>query len=224
MKNGNAYKPVSAIYDDYITGEKFPFNIITKIIWGFKDTDYAQGLLEKIPNDFSGKLLDLPAGTGVLTGEKYTRLESAHIVCMDYSNEMLSIAQKRFFGSNLKNVSCIQGDAGAIPFHDETFNMVLSMNGFHAFPNKEKALAEIYRVLKKGGIFTGCFYIKGETRRTDWFVKHLFARNGTFTPPFYTKTEIIEKLEKNYAGLELWNTGSIACFTCKKPARGIIHD
>lgn len=211
-----AYQSASGIYDDYITGTKFPFNFIAKIIWGFKDTDYSLGLLEKIPDDFSGKLLDIPAGTGVLTGEKYTRLENANIVCMDYSGEMLLTAQKRFLKNRLKNVSCLQGDVGKIPFHDETFDAVLSMNGFHAFPEKERAFSEIRRVLKPGGLFLGCFYAKGITKRTDWFIKRFFVRNGTFIPPFFTREEITEKLQKNYTNLELWNTGSIVCFSCRK--------
>ena len=36
---------------------------------------------------------------------------------------------------------------------------VVSMNGFHAFPDKQKAFHEIWRVLKPGGNFIACFYI-----------------------------------------------------------------
>jgi SAM-dependent methyltransferase len=38
--------------------------------------------------------------------------------------------------------------------------IVVSMNGFHAFPNKKKAFQETWRVLKPGGTFIACFYIK----------------------------------------------------------------
>ena len=36
---------------------------------------------------------------------------------------------------------------------------VVSMNGFHAFPDKQIAFHEIWRVLKPGGDFIACFYI-----------------------------------------------------------------
>ncbi|MDR1230139.1 MAG: class I SAM-dependent methyltransferase [Spirochaetaceae bacterium] len=72
------------------------------------------------------------------------------------------------------------------------------MNGFHVFSDKEKAFAEIKRVLKNNGIFMGCFYIHGITKRTDWFINNVFVKNGTFTPPFYTRDEIEEKLNKGY--------------------------
>ena len=47
---------------------------------------------------------------------------------------------------------------------------VVSMNGFHAFPDKQKAFHEIWRVLKPGGNFIACFYIRGKSQRTDCLV------------------------------------------------------
>jgi ubiquinone/menaquinone biosynthesis C-methylase UbiE len=210
------YKSVSHIYDSYITGENILFKIVSKIIWGINDRDYSIKLLEYIPDNYSGKILDVPAGTGILTYEKYKKMENARIICMDYSSDMLEMAKKRFNDNNIQNIDWKQADVGNIPFENETFDMVLSMNGFHAFPDKEKAFSEIKRVLKKGGLFIGCFYVKGITKRTDWFVKNIFARNGTFTPPFYSKDAISEKLKSDYKKFEMWNTGSIMCFKCTK--------
>jgi ubiquinone/menaquinone biosynthesis C-methylase UbiE len=210
------YKSASNIYDDYITSGNLFFKLVTKIIWGFTDKEYSVKLLENIPNDFSGRILDIPAGTGILTYEKYLQLNKVQIICMDYSNDMLEIAKKRFEDNNMKNIECKQGDVGNIPFENETFDIVLSMNGFHAFPDKEKAFVEIKRVLKNNGVFIGCFYIKGINKRTDWFINNIFVKNGTFTPPFNTKDEIMEKLKNEYKEVELWNLGSIASFKCKK--------
>ena len=46
----------------------------------------------------------------------------------------------------LKNVTFQQGDVGALSYADDTFDIVLSLNGFHAFPDKEAAYREIFRV------------------------------------------------------------------------------
>jgi ubiquinone/menaquinone biosynthesis C-methylase UbiE len=215
-KTNKGYKSVSSIYDDYILSEKPLFKIIAKIIWGFTDKEYSIKLLENIPDDFSGKLLDIPAGTGILTCEKYLRIKNAEIICMDYSRDMLDIAKERFEDNAIHNIECKQGDVGSMPFGDETFDVVLSMNGFHAFPDKEKAFSEINRVLKNNGLFIGCFYIKEKVGRTDWFIKNIFVRNGTFTLPFYTENEIAEKLKTEYKETKIWNKGSIICFRCKK--------
>lgn len=56
--------------------------------------------------------------------------------------------------------------------NDESFDVVVSMNVFHAFPDKQKAFHETWRVLKSGGKFIACFYIKGKSKRTDWLVKN----------------------------------------------------
>ena len=75
---------------------------------------------------------------------------------------------------------------GALPYADDTFDIVLSLNGFHAFPDKEGAYRELFRVLKPGGTFCGCFYVKGEQKRTDRFVRHVYEKTGFFTPPYET--------------------------------------
>ena len=64
---------------------------------------------------------------------------------------------KRADRLHLKNVTFRQGDVGALPYEDDTFDIVLSLNGFHAFPDKEAAYREVSRVLKSGGTFCGCF-------------------------------------------------------------------
>lgn len=74
-----------------------------------------------------------------------------HAPCL--SANMMGHAEKRANALGLKNVSFIQGDVGALPFGDDSFDIVLSLNGFHAFPNKDAAFRETCRVLKPGGIF-----------------------------------------------------------------------
>ena len=70
----NGYKSVSNIYDKYITSGNIFFKIGAKIIWGINEKEYTIKLLNYISNDFIGKILDIPAGTGVLTYEKYKKL------------------------------------------------------------------------------------------------------------------------------------------------------
>ncbi len=210
------YKKHADKYDDYITSSKWWSKIIVKIIWGMRDEEYVDTLLSSIPNKLPGKLLDMPVGTAIFTSEKYKQMQETDIFCLDYSQSMLDYAIKRFKALHLTNVHCLQGDAGAMPFENNSFDIVLSMNGFHAFPEKEKAFNEINRVLKTGGKFIGCFYIKGERKLSDFFVRNIFVKNGTFTPPFMTKKELELKLKAKYKDLKIWNVKSIACFECIK--------
>lgn len=129
---------------------------------------------------------------------------------------MLSFAIEKFNFLHLKNVHCEQGDVGNLLFENDYFDIVLSMNGFHAFPDKEKAFSEIYRVLKPGGKFIGCFYIKGERALSDFFVQNVFVCNGTFTPPFMALKDVKLQFEAQYQNVIIWNFKSIVCFECTK--------
>ena len=94
-------------------------------------------------------------------------MKQAEITCLDYSEDMLVQARVRFEKEGIRNVQAVQGDVGALPFADGSFDTVLSMNGIHVFPNKEKAWSEIRRVLKPDGSLVACFCIKGESRISD---------------------------------------------------------
>ena len=211
-----AYKESKNIYDDILTANSFWSKAYNKLAWGIKDEDYVPTLLSFIPNDFNGKMLDVPVGTAVFTSSKYKMINNADITALDYSTDMLSQAEKRFKDLKINNIKCVQGDVSNLPFETGSFDLVLSMNGFHAFPNKETAFKETARVLKKGGIFCGCFYISGERKTTDFIVTKVLMPKGWFTPPFYTKDEVPKILDKLYKKMEIYIMKSIVYFRCIK--------
>ncbi len=218
----SAYRVTSSkagFYDGMITCSTLPGKAICRIVWNMdreKNLSYIEKALSGVPEDFSGKLLEVPVGTGVLTMPVYRTLPKAGITCLDYSPDMMNAARKRAEDLGIQNVRFQQGDVGALPFRDESFDIVLSLNGFHAFPDKEAAYTETFRVLKKGGIFCGCFYIRGACRRTDWFINHLYVPKGYFTPPFETLESLRSRLSGMYAKAEAEHVEGIGCFRCVK--------
>lgn len=213
----NAYKLSRNIYDDVLTQNGFWWKLYNFIFWGgVDDVAISKYILDKIPKDFSGKILDVPAGTARFTFEKYATLPLAKIICLDYSEDMLTQANTRFEKHKITNIQCIQGDVSNLPFEDGTFDILVSMNGFHAFPNKKQAFNETFRVLKKGGTFIGCFYISGMCRRTDFLVNTVLAPKGWFTPPFQNYGEIAKILNKQYETVNISHQRSIVYFWCKK--------
>lgn len=210
----NAYKDSKDIYDDVLTQRSFLSRLYIKFFWGgTDDKEIARKVLSYIPDDFEGEILDVPVGTAVFTEEKWKRLTHSKITCLDYSEDMLYQARKRITENH---VNLIKGDVGNLEMGDEKFDIVLSMNGFHAFPDKNKAFSETYRVLKKGGKFIACFYIKGQSRKTDWLVKNILSKKGWFTPPFQTEDELRELLSKYYSKVNLQVDGSMAYLECEK--------
>lgn len=211
----DAYESSKNIYDGILTQGNFFSRMYIKLFWsGTDDNEIARKVLSYIPDDFSGKLLDVPVGTAVFTQRKWSSLKNAHITCLDYSTDMLEQAKRRLDGQ--AHINFIQGDVGNLQMDDESFDIVLSMNGFHAFPDKQKAFRETCRVLKSGGDFIACFYIRGKSKRTDWLVKNILAKKGWFTPPFQTEEELKNTLQKMYKEVELHVDGSMAYFHCVK--------
>ena len=211
----DAYESSKNIYDGVLTQGNFFSRMYIKLFWsGTDDNEIARKVLSYIPDDFLGKLLDVPVGTAVFTQRKWSSLKNAHITCLDYSTDMLEQAKRRLDGQ--AHINFIQGDVGNLQMDDESFDIVLSMNGFHAFPDKQKAFSETCRVLKSGGDFIACFYIRGKSKRTDWLVKNILAKKGWFTPPFQTEEELKNTLQKMYKEVELHVDGSMAYFHCVK--------
>ncbi len=207
------------IYDGIITRSTLLGKIMDGLIWGLDgelSAKWIEDALAPIPENFSGSLLEVPVGTGVLTMPLYASLPKSEITCLDYSADMMGNAKKRAAAMGLSNVTFAQGDVGALPFADESFDLVLSLNGFHAFPDKAAAFRETYRVLKKGGVFCGCFYIAGQFPRTDWFVKHMYVPKGFFTPPFETIGSLGSRLHELYAEVEVHSVRAEGIFRCVK--------
>ena len=218
----SAYKQLggsASFYDGMMTYSTLPGKAVCRLVWnmdGEKNLEYLTRALSGVPEDFGGKLLEVPVGTGVLTMPVYKELPEAEITCLDYSAEMMGKAEKRAAAAGIRNVRFLQGDVSSLPFEDESFDLVLSLNGFHAFPDKEAAYRETYRVLKKGGTFCGCFYIRGGCRRTDWFIEHLYVPKGFFTPPFETEHSLRERLSGMYEEVNVSSVEGMSCFCCRK--------
>jgi ubiquinone/menaquinone biosynthesis C-methylase UbiE len=99
-------------------------------------------------------ILDIGSGTGILLPllHKATNGEGK-IVSLDIAEEMLK--QARNNGHN-GDVDYIHADVAAIPFSSDTFDLVICYSCFPHFSDKTKALAEITRVLRKGGRLAIC--------------------------------------------------------------------
>ena len=59
-------------------------------------------------------------------------------------------------------------------------------------------------MLKPGGTFCGCFYVRGEHKRTDWFVRHVYEKAGFFTPPYETASSLKARLDGMCADVDAY--------------------
>ncbi|WP_299210426.1 class I SAM-dependent methyltransferase [uncultured Dokdonia sp.] len=102
-----------------------------------------------------GTLLDVGTGTGVLLEElhKIQGFENYRLIGIDYYQDNVIEATAKFKERSLDNyITVVQGDAHALDFSDDTFDMVISRATIHHLVDPVKALQEKYRVLKPNGV------------------------------------------------------------------------
>ena len=121
--------------------------------------DADLGLGCGLPTAYAGikpgdSVLDLGSGAGndcfvarSLVGE------TGKVTGIDFSEEMLVKANRNLQKTDYKNIFFIQGDIDNLPLSDAGFDVVISNCVLNLVPDKQKAFAEIYRVLKPGGHF-----------------------------------------------------------------------
>ena len=114
------------------------------ILWRKK----AIRLLKK---DSPKYILDIATGTGDFAIEALA-LKPEKIVGVDISEGMLSVGRKKMKKKGYEGVIELQlGDSEKLLFDDNTFDAVIVAFGVRNFENLEKGLADMNRVIKKGG-------------------------------------------------------------------------
>jgi ubiquinone/menaquinone biosynthesis C-methylase UbiE len=105
-------------------------------------------LIEKIPTN--GKVLEIAPGPGYFCIE-LARLGNYKIAGLDISKSFVEIARKNAADAGLK-IDFQQGNASALPFEDNTFDFTFCQAAFKNFSEPVKAIVEMYRVLRPGGV------------------------------------------------------------------------
>ena len=97
-------------------------------------------------------MLDIATGTGDFAILAARELKPRHLVGADISEGMMAIGREKVKAAGLDGViSFRKEDCLSLSFPDETFDAVTAAFGIRNFQNLDKGLAEICRVLKKGG-------------------------------------------------------------------------
>ena len=97
------------------------------------------------------RVLDLAGGTGDISALLHRRVgETGQVVLTDINGEMLRNGRDRLLDAGIA-LPLVQCDAEALPFPDRRFDCVTIAFGLRNVTRKERALAEMYRVLRPGG-------------------------------------------------------------------------
>ncbi|MEL6572986.1 MAG: methyltransferase domain-containing protein [Pseudomonadota bacterium] len=102
------------------------------------------------------RVLDAGVGTGAMAAAFAKQLgRPFRLVGVDLSSEMLARVRDRFARSSVQ-VDLLQADLAALPFADQKFDVVLVAHVLEHLSAPDRVLAELYRVLKPGGVVIAC--------------------------------------------------------------------
>lgn len=128
--------PIPESYDRYV----FPLNL----------KPFADAMAEKIVSLSPKQVLETATGTGACSAHILSKLpDTIQFTLTDISNAMLDRAREKMVRAT--NISFETVNACLLPYPDEHFDLQISLFGLMFYDDKEKALSEAYRVLKKKG-------------------------------------------------------------------------
>lgn len=121
-----------------------------KIFWEDADRKYEDmadrmAIRKLLPKEMEN-FVDIAGGYGRLADEYIPRSKSATL--FDYSQTELDDAKKKYG----KKLNTVQGDIYKLPFKENEFTALLMVRATHHFKDMDKVLAELYRILKPGGV------------------------------------------------------------------------
>lgn len=121
-------------------------------------------------------ILDLGAGTGLLSAVILEAFPNAHLTLVDASPEMLDLARDRFAVTAGRVEFVVADYAHELP--EREFDAVVSALSIHHLADADKLALwrEIFRVLRPGGVFVNADQVLGETAEEDALFREAWLR------------------------------------------------
>ncbi len=104
------------------------------------------------------RILDIGCGGPVFLFRRFVA-GGGNVTGLDLSGDSLSIARAHLRAVGMQGNLC-QGGAEELPFLDSSFDFVASSGVLHHAPNTERAVAEVFRVLRPGGRLVISLYFR----------------------------------------------------------------
>jgi demethylmenaquinone methyltransferase / 2-methoxy-6-polyprenyl-1,4-benzoquinol methylase len=128
---------------------------LNKILTFGLDEVWRGKVLDTIKSQDADRILDACTGTGDLALKLASKFPNKSVYAVDFSPNMLSVAEKRARILDIKNITFKENDCGNMDFDSDYFNYITISFGFrnlsYSQKNLTRSLKEMYRVLNCGG-------------------------------------------------------------------------
>ncbi len=113
----------------------------------------AHRMIEFLPVDDVTRILDISAGTGIVTIELAEKYPHAQIDAVDLSQGMLQRARTKADRKGINNIKFIQGDAECLPYEKIDFDIITYGYGLFFYPEMKYTYQALCKIIKHGGVF-----------------------------------------------------------------------
>jgi demethylmenaquinone methyltransferase/2-methoxy-6-polyprenyl-1,4-benzoquinol methylase len=114
-----------------------------------QDPRWRRALVTALAPAPGARVLDVATGTGMVAAELLARCGDCSVVGVDQSEQMLGAARARFAGD--RRVELLQGEAEALPFAEESFDLLTFTYLLRYVEDPAATLRELARVVRPGG-------------------------------------------------------------------------
>jgi ubiquinone/menaquinone biosynthesis C-methylase UbiE len=141
-------------------------------------------MLEMAGVSIGQRILDIAAGAGEqsITAAKKVG-HSGYVLATDISANILEFAKEMANNAGLRNIETKVMDGENLALEDETFDAVISRVGLIYFPDQQKALKEMLRVLKAGGKVAAIVYSTPEKNKFFSVPVSIIRQRAKLPPP-----------------------------------------
>src|SRR6476661_4650523 len=108
------------------------------------------------------RILDCGCGFGGTIAHLNDRLQDLDMVGLNIDPRQLEVARTNFYPKHGNRAEFIEGDACALPFDENSFDLVLAVECIFHFPSRLRFFQEVRRVLKTGGTLAICDFVPRE--------------------------------------------------------------
>ncbi len=207
------YTDISIIQPNYTDKMNKEYNWMAKGYDAFMTIFpiWKKWIKQVIPHLKGVKILEVSFGTGYLM----TRYASNNyeIYGIDYNDKMLEITENKIKKLNI-TAMLSQGNVEKLPFPDDTFDTVINTMAFTGYPDGDKAMIELKRVLKGGGklLLVDFDYPKNRNRFGYMIVK-LWEKFGDVIKDINL---LLTKYDFEYEDISVGGFGSVHLFIATK--------
>ncbi len=193
-----AYTRFAGLYD---------FIVKTTSVW-------RNWISQAIPYIQGPRVLEISFGTGYLISQYADRYD---VYGIDYNQKMVQKAKTNLERMRL-NVRIQQADVENLPYKAEAFDSVINTMSFTGYPDGVRAMAEIHRVLKKGG--TLIIIDVNYPSNGNWLGTRLTRFWASFGDIIRDMDELFKRFELVYDDREIGGFGSVHLYLATKGRRG----